>query len=90
MSWNTLTDFHISLTASDADQARITAFLAENLDNKKWTVCAVCCNRPFLCSYMVPYFSRPCPSNCMIFNSSTAFQYQQCILASTNNTACLA
>lgn len=35
MSWNTLTDFHISLTASDADQARITAFLAENLDDQK-------------------------------------------------------
>ena len=35
MSWNTITDFHISLTASDIDRASITAFLTENLEGPK-------------------------------------------------------
>lgn len=31
MSWNTITDFHLSLSASDIDRASITAFLTKNL-----------------------------------------------------------
>ena len=35
MSWNTITGFHISLTASDIDRTSITAFLTENLEGPK-------------------------------------------------------